>query len=66
MPLLDGDDPVALHDAARHLADGELLAFPTETVYGLGARAGDGAAGPTTTTRLPTSSPPRVGRPTIR
>ncbi|MBP7913750.1 MAG: threonylcarbamoyl-AMP synthase, partial [Vitreoscilla sp.] len=41
MPLLDGDDPVALHDAARHLADGELLAFPTETVYGLGARADD-------------------------
>ena len=28
----------------RHLASGELLAFPTETVYGLGARADDDAA----------------------
>jgi len=30
--------------AARHLAQGELVAFPTETVYGLGARADDDAA----------------------
>ena len=26
------------------LADGDLVAFPTETVYGLGARADDDAA----------------------
>ncbi|MBT9597989.1 MAG: threonylcarbamoyl-AMP synthase [Vitreoscilla sp.] len=44
MPLLDGADPGALREAARHLADGELLAFPTETVYGLGARADDDRA----------------------
>lgn len=31
-------------DAARRLAAGELVAFPTETVYGLGARADDDAA----------------------
>jgi L-threonylcarbamoyladenylate synthase len=30
--------------AARRLADGLLVAFPTETVYGLGARADDDAA----------------------
>src|SRR3954466_3704796 len=30
--------------AARVLADGGLVAFPTETVYGLGADATDGAA----------------------
>lgn len=34
----------ALAKAADHLAAGELLAFPTETVYGLGARADDDAA----------------------
>ena len=33
------DDSLAL--AARLLADGELVAFPTETVYGLGAHAMD-------------------------
>jgi len=44
MPVLRGDDPAALAAAARHLADGALLAFPTETVYGLGARADDDAA----------------------
>jgi L-threonylcarbamoyladenylate synthase len=33
-----------LQAAARRLAAGELVAFPTETVYGLGARADDGAA----------------------
>ena len=31
--------PANLAAAARLLADGELVAFPTETVYGLGARA---------------------------
>lgn len=33
-----------LQVAATRLADGALLAFPTETVYGLGARADDDAA----------------------
>jgi L-threonylcarbamoyladenylate synthase len=42
--LLDGHDPAALRCAAEHLAAGELLALPTETVYGLGARADDDAA----------------------
>jgi L-threonylcarbamoyladenylate synthase len=44
MPLMRGDDPAAVAAAARHLADGGLLAFPTETVYGLGARADDDGA----------------------
>ena len=42
--LLDGTDAAAIAQAARLLAQGELLAFPTETVYGLGARADDDAA----------------------
>jgi L-threonylcarbamoyladenylate synthase len=36
------DEEIA--DAARRLARGELVAFPTETVYGLGANANDSAA----------------------
>ena len=36
--------PDELQAAARHLAEGGLVAFPTETVYGLGARADDDAA----------------------
>ncbi len=44
MPLLAAADPQAVHAAAAALAAGELLAFPTETVYGLGARADDDAA----------------------
>ena len=36
--------PANLAAAARLLADGDLVAFPTETVYGLGARADDEAA----------------------
>src|SRR5689334_24793535 len=35
---------IAIADAALCLADGGLVAFPTETVYGLGADAGNGAA----------------------
>lgn len=42
--LLDGHDPAAIAEAATALAAGELVAFPTETVYGLGARADDDAA----------------------
>jgi L-threonylcarbamoyladenylate synthase len=38
---LDGNDPAAVEQAATLLAAGELVAFPTETVYGLGARADD-------------------------
>lgn len=44
MPLLAADDPDAVRTAAAAVAAGELLAFPTETVYGLGARADDDAA----------------------
>jgi L-threonylcarbamoyladenylate synthase len=41
---LDGSDTGAVARAADLLAAGELVAFPTETVYGLGARADDDAA----------------------
>jgi L-threonylcarbamoyladenylate synthase len=34
-----GDDPSCLEEAARLLKQGGLVAFPTETVYGLGADA---------------------------
>ena len=44
MAILPGTDPAALREAAARLAAGELVAFPTETVYGLGARADDDAA----------------------
>jgi L-threonylcarbamoyladenylate synthase len=37
--LLPGSDPEAVQAAAQRLADGELLGLPTETVYGLAARA---------------------------
>src|ERR1700733_13827023 len=39
------DDPASVAAAVRALAAGGLVAFPTETVYGLGADAGDGEAG---------------------
>lgn len=39
-----GHTPLALEQAAKMLADGGLVAFPTETVYGLGADATNGAA----------------------
>jgi L-threonylcarbamoyladenylate synthase len=38
------DAAAAPQDAARTLAEGGLVAFPTETVYGLGADATSGAA----------------------
>ena len=41
---LDGNDARAIERAADLLAAGDLVAFPTETVYGLGARADDAAA----------------------
>ena len=37
-------DDAAIAEAVRLLASGGLVAFPTETVYGLGADATDGAA----------------------
>jgi L-threonylcarbamoyladenylate synthase len=37
-------DSTAIAEAARCLAAGGLVAFPTETVYGLGANAADGTA----------------------
>lgn len=44
MATLAGTDPGAVATAARALAAGEMVAFPTETVYGLGARADDAQA----------------------
>jgi len=42
--LLNGADPAAVRQAAEALAQGALVALPTETVYGLGARADDDTA----------------------
>ena len=44
MAPLDGADPAVVAAAAAAWAAGELVAFPTETVYGLGARADDDVA----------------------
>src|SRR5512140_2750807 len=42
--ILDGHSREALDQAVRTLAAGELVGFPTETVYGLGADAGNDTA----------------------
>lgn len=42
--ILDGAAPASIAQAAAALARGELVAFPTETVYGLGANASDSDA----------------------
>ena len=42
--IWSGDNPAHIDQAARHLAAGHLLAFPTETVYGLGADADQDSA----------------------
>ena len=42
--VLDGLSQAAVQDCAAALQAGELVAFPTETVYGLGADAGNDAA----------------------
>ncbi len=42
--LVRSDDTEGIKDAAKHLAGGEIVAFPTETVYGLGANAFDSEA----------------------
>jgi L-threonylcarbamoyladenylate synthase len=39
--LLDGQQPASIAQAAQRLAAGDLVAFPTETVYGLAADAGN-------------------------
>ncbi len=44
MPTLLGCDAAAIAQAAQTLAQGGLVAFPTETVYGLGANATDDQA----------------------
>ena len=38
MPIVKTDD-ISIRQAARLISEGELVAFPTETVYGLGADA---------------------------
>ena len=57
---IDPEAPQAdrIEQAAALLRRGDLVAFPTETVYGLGANALDRAA-------VAGSSWPRAGRPTI-
>jgi L-threonylcarbamoyladenylate synthase len=42
--LLDGHQAAAIEEAVQRLTAGSLVALPTETVYGLGARADDDAA----------------------
>ena len=42
--LVSGNDKNGIKDCAEHLASGEVVAFPTETVYGLGANAFDAEA----------------------
>ena len=42
--IVDGTLPTSIADAAQVLAAGGLVAFPTETVYGLGADAGSDRA----------------------
>ena len=44
MTLLRGDDPADVLACAQRLVAGGLVAFATETVYGLGARADDDTA----------------------
>src|SRR5262245_11281503 len=40
----ESPEPAAIEAAGKRLRDGELVAFPTETVYGLGVHALDPAA----------------------
>jgi L-threonylcarbamoyladenylate synthase len=44
MPILPGDDPASVDRAVEVLLQGGLVAMPTETVYGLAARADDDRA----------------------
>ncbi|MBR3341805.1 MAG: threonylcarbamoyl-AMP synthase [Clostridiales bacterium] len=42
--FIGSDDDQGIKDAAEHLRNGEVIGFPTETVYGLGCDARDGEA----------------------
>ena len=42
--ILNANDPVNIEKAAQILKDGGIVAFPTETVYGLGADAANPVA----------------------
>ena len=42
--LISSGDEDGIRDLAEHLKSGEVVAFPTETVYGLGANAYDSEA----------------------
>jgi L-threonylcarbamoyladenylate synthase len=42
--IAEASDPVAIEEAAQIIRRGGLVAFPTETVYGLGADAGNALA----------------------
>jgi L-threonylcarbamoyladenylate synthase len=42
--VADASDPAAVEEAARIIRNGGLVAFPTETVYGVGADAGNSLA----------------------
>ena len=42
--LIAGTDGDGIRECAEHLVSGEVVAFPTETVYGLGANAYDAKA----------------------
>ena len=42
--LIRSDDKEGIKDCVRHLKDGEVIGFPTETVYGLGCDARNGEA----------------------
>jgi len=42
--MISAADPYALQAAVHVLAEGGLVCFPTDTVYGIGAAAGDDAA----------------------
>lgn len=44
MTLIQPATPASIEKAARMIREGELVAFPTETVYGLGANALEGRA----------------------
>ena len=44
MPVLPGTDPRAIQAAVEALSLGQLVGLPTETVYGLAARADDDSA----------------------
>jgi L-threonylcarbamoyladenylate synthase len=42
--ILPDTDPACVEEAARLLQQGELVCYPTDTVYGIGAAAGDDTA----------------------